>query len=285
MIDGQSWATRARGVDAGSCRMHVAERDGDGPIVVLVHGLGASVVLWNRLVAALPEDVRVVAVDLRGSGETRELDGAAVPLSPEVWAADLHAALVALDVPRAVMVGHSLGSTVALEHALRWPEAVSGLVLMCIEARLSALGPRMQRSADMIREHGMEGWVTGHWANNPPFSATSLAAEPELLDEYRTMLLANRADDYVRACEAIVNAGDLTPRLGEVTQPATVIVGGEDDRTRPEDGQRMAEAIPGADFVAIPGAGHTVPMEAPEATAAAILALLDRVDDAPAVSR
>lgn len=276
MIDSQSWATRSDVIDIAGCRMHVVERDGSGAPVVLIHGLGASTILWDGLVAALPDDLRVVAVDLRGAGATREPDGARPPLSPELWASDLREALLALELPAAVLVGHSLGATVALEYALRWPDGVLGLMLMCIEADLGALGPRMQRSVDMIREHGLEAWVREHWINNPPFSASSLETAPGLLDAYREMLLANRAEDYVRACEAIVNAGDLTPRLGDITQPATVLVGAEDDRTRPEDGERLAAAMPRATFVVAPGAAHTVPMEAPVESAEAILALITR---------
>jgi pimeloyl-ACP methyl ester carboxylesterase len=278
-----AWATGARMVDVGGCEMHVVERDGPGRAVVLVHGLGASTVLWDAVVEHLPADLRLVAVDLRGSGASRELcaDGDRPELSPKLWADDLRGALTQIDVSDPVLVGHSLGATILLEYALRWPESVAGLVLICVEARLSSLAPRMQRSADTIRRHGLEGWVRDRWVSNPPFAATSLERAPELLDAYRAMLLANRDDDYVRSCEAIVRAEDLTPRLAGVAAPTTVVVGALDDRTLPEEGRRMAAAIPGADVLEVPDAGHTLPTEAPDEIADAVASMVARVDERP----
>jgi pimeloyl-ACP methyl ester carboxylesterase len=273
------WATGAVMVDVGGCEMHVVERDGPGQPVVLVHGLGASTVLWDAVVDCLPVELRVLAVDLRGAGASRErVDGEPVDFSTELWVSDLRNALTGIDVDAPVLVGHSLGATIALEYALRWGHTVAGLVLIGAEARLSSLAPRMQRSADMIRAHGMEGWVRDHWVANPPFGADSLQQAPELLDTYRSMLLANRAEDYVRACEAIVRADDLMPRLAAVAAPAMVVVGDLDDRTLPEAGRQLAAAIPGAEVLEVPNAGHTLPMEAPEEVANAIQALVARLD-------
>lgn len=275
MLD-QGSAADGRLVDVDGCEMHVVERGGSGRAVVLVHGLGASTVLWDAVVPRLPDELRVVAVDLRGAGATRETERA--ELSTTLWARDLEALLARLSVIDAVLVGHSLGVSVVLECALRSPRAVAGLVLINGESRLSALAPRMQRSADLIRAHGLDSWVSDQWVLNPPFAPVSLQSAPGLLDTYREMLLANRPEDYVRACEAIVNAQDLTSRLGEVTQPAAVVVGGLDDRTVPEAGRSMAEALPAAEFIEVADAGHTLPMEAPDEVVQAICALLGRME-------
>lgn len=276
MID-QGSAANGRLVDVGGCEIHVVDREGPGRTVVLVHGLGASTVLWDAVVSRLPAELRLIAVDLRGCGASRETEPAV--LTPALWARDLRAVLVSLGATDAVLVGHSLGAAVALEHALQWPEAVAGLVLVCAEARLSDLAPRMQRSADLIRADGLEAWVRDYWVLNPPFAPASVESAPEILDAYRTMLLANRASDYVRACEAIVNAEDLTPRLGAVTRPAAVVVGALDDRTVPEMGREMAAALPNASLTEVADAGHTLPMEAPEDVAQAICALLVRLEE------
>jgi 3-oxoadipate enol-lactonase len=275
MLDQGSGAANGRLVDVGGCEMHVVEREGSGRAVVLVHGLGASTVLWDAVVPRLPEGLRVFTVDLRGAGATRETEPA--ELTTALWAQDLQALLERLGIADAVVVGHSLGVSVALECALRSPSAVAGLVLINGESRLSALAPRMQRSANLIRANGMEAWLR-QWVLNPPFAPLSLESSPELLDTYREMLRANRPEDYVRACEAIVNAKDLTSRLGEVKQPATVVVGALDDRTAPEAGRAMAQALPDAEFTEVPDAGHTLPMEAPDDVVQAISTLLARVE-------
>jgi pimeloyl-ACP methyl ester carboxylesterase len=277
MIDQGSGAANGRLVNVGGCEIHVVERNGPGRTIVLVHGLGASTVLWDAVVPRLPEELRILAIDLRGCGGSRETEPA--ELTTMQWAYDLRVLLERLGVADAAIVGHSLGATVALEYTLRWPKAVVGLVLINGEARLGALAPRMQRSADLIRANGLESWARDHWVLNPPFAPTSLESSPELLDTYRTMLLANRPEDYVRACEAIVNAEDLTSRLGEVTQPTAVVVGALDDRTVPEAGRLMAEALPDAGLTEVADGGHTLPMEAPDEVAEAISALLARLED------
>ncbi len=63
------------------------------------------------------------------------------------------------------------------------------------------------------------------------------------------------------------------PRLGEIQQPALVLVGGEDDRTLPEHGQRLAESLPAGRLVELAGVGHTMPLEAPDEVAQAVLEL------------
>ena len=94
--------------------LHV-EVEGDGPPVVLVHGLGLSGKLWNRVAAAL-DGYKLVRVDLRGAGRSRELEQG--ELSLERWASDLGAVLDDLGTERPVVVGHSLGAAIALKLAL-----------------------------------------------------------------------------------------------------------------------------------------------------------------------
>lgn len=246
--------------------LHV-EVEGDGPPVVLVHGLGLSRKLWNRLAAAL-DGYKVVRVDLRGAGRSRELERG--ELSLERWASDLGAVLDNLELERPVVVGHSLGAAIALKLALERPDRVDALVLMGGEADLANLAPRMLASAERIESVGLETWIEDFWSKNPPFAERSLQRDGEILDEYRNLLLENDPTDYVRQCRAIAAAERLSGRLDEVGHPVLVVVGGLDDRTLPEHGRELARALPNGRLVELPEAGHTIPLEAPEATAEAI---------------
>lgn len=109
-------------------RMHVREWDGEGPPVLLVHGLASNARIWDltaRLVAAA--GARVVAVDQRGHGLTEKpSDGYDFP----TIVTDLQAAADALRLERPVIVGHSWGASVAANYALTYPESVSGIVLL-----------------------------------------------------------------------------------------------------------------------------------------------------------
>jgi pimeloyl-ACP methyl ester carboxylesterase len=262
-------------VDVDGCRL-TYEDAGEGLPVVLIHGLGASRVLWADLRDPLGAGYRVVAFDLRGAGETRELTPRELSLA--TWAEDLRGLLDELGVTRPVLVGHSLGAAIALKFALEWPEDVRALVLMGPDANLSHLAPRMQAAVELIERVGFRAWVEGYWSHNTPFAPRSLEREPEILDRYREMLLRNDASDYVRSCRAIAAAEDLTGRLREVTEPALVIVGGADDRTLPEHGRALAERLGDGTLVELPGVGHTLPLEAAAEVAEAVRRFLGSVD-------
>jgi pimeloyl-ACP methyl ester carboxylesterase len=180
-------------------------------------------------------------------------------------------------VKRPVLVGHSLGASIALKYALRWPDDVEALVLMGADARLSRLEPRMRQTIELVRRLGIAGWVESHWSKNPPFSEESIERSPEMLERYRAMVIANSAENYVRTCLAIASCEDLSGALGEIAQPALVVVGGKDDRTLPEDGRRIAARMPRVTLFEVPTAGHSLPLEAPDEIAAAISRFLDGV--------
>jgi len=251
--------------------LHV-EVTGEGRPIVFVHGLGLSGALWQRMRAGFGDGNRLVVVDLRGAGRSRELERRELSLAR--WADDLGSAVRALDLDRPVLVGASLGATVALKYALERPDEVGALVLIGTEANLSNLAPRMHASAERIESDGLQVWVDEVWSKNPPFSESSLRRDPSMLDDYRAWLLENDPVDYVRQCRAIARAESLGHRLGEVVHPTLVIVGSDDNRTLPEHGRELARAIPQARLVELSGVGHTIPLEAPVEAARAIAAFL-----------
>ena len=259
----------------GSLETHV-EVVGEGLPVVLLHGLGLSGELWSRVRDGFGPGYQLILVDLRAAGQTRELEEE--ELSLERWSDDLAGLLDALDVRRPVIVGHSLGASIALKFALERPDDVRALALIGADASLSNLAPRMLANAERIENMGLEAWVDEFWSKSPPFSPESLERDPEILDEYRALLLANDPADYVRQCRAIAAAEDLAERLGDISLPALVLIGGSDDRTLPEHGRQLATRLGDARVVELPDVGHTLPLEAPEAVAAALSAFLQDVE-------
>jgi pimeloyl-ACP methyl ester carboxylesterase len=97
------------------------------PPVLFVHGWQAERGVWREVTTALNENARAIAVDLRGSGESRAATG---PFALERFATDLWELTRTLALPPAVVVGHSMGATVALRFAVDYPQAVRGLVLI-----------------------------------------------------------------------------------------------------------------------------------------------------------
>ena len=209
---------------------------------MLIHGLGLTGALWNRVRDSFGPGYQLVLVDLRGAGKTRELRRE--ELSLERWADDLAAVLGALDIRQPVLVGHSLGASIALKVALERPDDVR-----CARSHRPGSQPLEPRAADARRgrsdrDHGAGGVGGRALVDRTRRSRTaSLERDPSVLEEYRSLLLENDPDDYVRQCRAIAAAESLAGRLGDVTQPALVIIGGSDDRTLPEHGRRLAEEL------------------------------------------
>lgn len=258
-----------------SLEIHV-EVVGEGDPIVLIHGLGLSGALWNRMRDTFGPGYQLVLFDLRGAGATRELRREELSLGR--WANELGALLSALGISRPVLLGHSLGANVALTYALERPDDVRALVLLGADPNLSNLAPRMLAAVERIEGIGIEAWVEQYWSQNPPFSAASLARDPSMLEDYKALLLENDAADYVRQCRAIASAENLADRLAQVSQPALVLVGGSDDRTLPEHGRRLASDLDDARVIELPDVGHTLPLEAPEEIATAVRAFLEEID-------
>jgi pimeloyl-ACP methyl ester carboxylesterase len=97
------------------------------PDLLCIHGLVDTLEIWDRVAAALAERARVARYDQRGHGESTAPPG---PTRREDLAADTVAVLDALEIERAVLVGHSLGGIVAMTAALEYPTRVAGLVLI-----------------------------------------------------------------------------------------------------------------------------------------------------------
>lgn len=116
----------SRQVDTDRIRVNILERPGDDPAtpaertVVLVHGNVSSALFWQEQMLALPSDLRVIAVDLRGFGdsETAPVDATR---GLRDYSDDVHALLTALEIPAAHLVGWSMGGGIVMQYALDYP--------------------------------------------------------------------------------------------------------------------------------------------------------------------
>jgi 2-succinyl-6-hydroxy-2,4-cyclohexadiene-1-carboxylate synthase len=233
--------------------------------VVLLHGFAGTRHGWDLVADRLDaERYRPVALDLRGHGDARD----ARPVSFGGCAADVAAAAP----ERFVLCGYSLGGRVALHVALAHPERVSRLVLVASTAGIEDAVQRDQRRAADERlaadvEDGTIEDFADRWMRQPLFAGTPAAAARH----WRADLLRNDPAALAAVLRG-VGAGAMTPlwdRLGELQMPATIIAGERDGRYT-AIGRRLAAALPAARLLVVPGAGHGLPREAPQAVAAAI---------------
>ena len=205
----------------------------------------------------------------------RALVGRYRPVAPDLgagpWEAELDR-LEALAPLRAVIAGYSMGGRLALALAVRRPERVRRLVLVSASPGLAHAEERAERRAadaalaDRIERIGLDAFAR-EWAAQPLF-ADQPEAVAALAHEDR---LRRSAADHAAQLRGL-GAGVMPPlweRLGELAMPVALVVGERDAKFR-AIAARMAERLPNARVIVVGGAGHAVPLEQPEAVAAAI---------------
>ncbi|NLX12015.1 MAG: alpha/beta fold hydrolase [Chloroflexi bacterium] len=228
------------------------------PPLVLVHGAGGSHLDWPPDLRRLA-GMRVIALDLPGHGRSPGPGRA----DTAAYAQDVIALLDALDIPRAIIAGHSMGGAIAQQTALGWPDRVAGLVLIATGSKLPVDPALPQRVIDE-REQAV-AWITEWaWSADSPVELRALGQQ-RLLEMPPEVLRG----DYL-ACQAF----DVRGRLEQISAPVLVIGASEDRMVRPKFSATLAEQIPGAQLVMIEGAGHMLPLEQPQAVAAAVQAWL-----------
>jgi 3-oxoadipate enol-lactonase len=243
---------------------HVAAGPEDAPVVVLSNSMGADLRMWDGVVGALAEHFRVVRYDTRGHGQSPSVPG---PYSMDDLADDVVGLLDTLGVPKAHLVGLSLGGMTGMRLAARDPGRIDHLVLLCTGAHLEA-GPGYTQRAAQVRADGTgsvaEG-VVSRW-----FTPSYLEAHPDVRTTHEAMCAATSAEGYAGSCEAIA-AMDLRPDLPRITAPTLAIAGEDDPATPPSYLQEIADGVPDGRLVVVPQAAHLAAAEQPQAVAAAVL--------------
>jgi pimeloyl-ACP methyl ester carboxylesterase len=228
---------------------------GSGPPLVLVHGAGGSADLWQPQLDGLADVARVVAPDLPGHGYAR---GPGKP-SIAAYAEWLAALLGTLRAGRAVVVGHSMGGAVAQALAIAQPGRLAGLVLIGTGAEL----PVLPRLVDLLRKRPREGQSIIQDLSFAPGTPRECAEVVDRVLRKGAPLVT--LGDYL-ACDRF----DARADLERIRLPTLVVAGAEDRLTPPKYARLLADAIPGARLVEIPGAGHFPQLEQPRTVNAAI---------------
>jgi pimeloyl-ACP methyl ester carboxylesterase len=236
------------------------EAEGDGMPVVLVHGDALDARMWDDQVPALKDIARVVRYDLRGYGRSIRDADTSYSNADDLWRLLDH-----LEVDEAVLVGLSMGGRVVVEATLAAPDRVRALVLL--DAVLSGVpwDPDSKRGIQAIREGLRSGgldeakaaWLRHDFfvpAQRTPDIARRLA---EMVGEYSGVNWTS-ADPHA----PLPNSIEL---LATITAPTTVVTAELDVPCFHEMSDVLADRIAGARKVTVPGVGHMVNMEAPEA--------------------
>jgi pimeloyl-ACP methyl ester carboxylesterase len=235
------------------------------PAVVMLHGAGLDHSAWalhSRWFAH--HGFSVLAPDLPGHGRS-----AGNPLPSIADMADWTAALLdAAGAPKARLIGHSMGSLIALETSARHPAKVSGLSLIGTAATMT-VGPDLLKAAEANDPAAIDMvsiWGLGFAAELGGSLAPGLwmhSGAQRVLEQCRPGVLFND----LSACNAYQNA--LTA-AAKVTVPTTIILGERDMMTPAKGGRTLAAAVPNARTVVLSGAGHMMMSERPDELLAAL---------------
>lgn len=285
-VDGRDWPNRraSRFVEAAGLRWHVQVM-GQGPLLLLVHGTGASTHSWRDLAPLLAGHFQVVACDLPGHGFTTTPEPAR--LSMPGMAEALDRLLQQLGLAPEWAVGHSAG--------------VAVLARMCLDGRLA---PRLLVSLNgaLLPLGGMRNpafasfarvFATGNWL--PRLFAQRAAADPAVVERmlaqtgsrldaeglalYR-LLAANPA--HSRAALAMMSMWDPRPLerdLPRLRVPLALLAGSEDRMILPGEAARVRTLVPGARVHLLRGLGHLAHEERPAEIAGLIQQLRAEVED------
>ena len=241
------------------------EFDSSLPTVVLLHGAGFDHTTWalhSRWFAH--HGYGVLAPDLPGHGRS-----AGAPLSTIADMADWTSALLdAAGAATARLVGHSMGSLIALETAARHPAKISALSLIGTAATMT-VGPDLLKAAEAGDHAAVDMvsiWGLGFQAELGGSLAPGLwmhSGAQLVLEQCRPGVLFND----LNACNTYQNA--LAAAAG-IAVPVTLILGERDMMTPPKAGKALAAALPNSRTVVLPGAGHMMMVERPDELLAAL---------------
>jgi len=251
----------------------VAYRDeGDGETLLLIHGMAGSSLAWREVIKPLSRDYRVIAPDLLGHGMSDKPRG---DYSLGGFAVMLRDLLDALDIPRATVIGQSLGGGIAMQLAYQHRQCVERLVLI----GSGGLGPELSATLRFLSAPGAElvlpvvaqppvldvgnrikSWLTSVGIRSPRGG--------ELWNAYASLADGATRQAFLRTLRSVVDhrgqAVSALNRLHTATELPVMLIWGDSDRVIPvEHGYAAHDSLPGSRLVVLPGVGHFPHVEAP----------------------
>lgn len=259
---------KGRFVEVEGVRLHFVER-GEGPAVILLHGNGAMIEDWeiSGVLGLVAAGHRVIAFDRPGFGHSERPRERV--WTPQVQAHLLDQACAVLGIDRAVVVGHSWGTLVALAFALENPGKVDGLVLLSgyyfptPRADVVLLSPPALPFVGDVMRHTVSPFLGRALA--PKLFAKIFApmpVPPQFIGEFPLDLALRPSQIHATAADTalmIPAAATLSNRYGELTMPVSIMAGTDDEIVDPfGHSRRLKELIADSEYRLIEGCGHMI---------------------------
>ncbi len=268
---GQLTDSDSQFIEINGLSVHIKTMGKGGPVIVLLHGFGASLFSWHAVMEPLSQDGMVIAYDRTAFGLTeRPMTWKGQnPYGPQASVDQLLGLLDFYNVQKAVLVGNSAGGMVAMQFYLQHPDRVQGLILVDPAVyeggggpswlrpfyntpQMNHLGPLIVRS---IQTSGIQLLKTA-WYDQSKIT-------PETMAGYTKPLQVDNWDRALWYFTAASQPSGLPARLSEFDLPVLVITGDTDKIIPTADSIRLAGALPNAKLIIIPLAGHVPHEEQP----------------------
>lgn len=249
------------------------EVSGNGPPVVLLHGVGLNQSIWAGQVKALEAYFQVITYDLLGHGRSTAV-AANAPLA--VWVDQLNSVVRDLKLEKFVLAGFSFGGLIAQAYAALHSHKIEKLVLMStVYDRSETERAGVLARLEAVKRHGPQATIPAallRW-----FSPAFSKAHPAIINHYECLLRGNDAASFLSAYECFAEGDrDLVGSLAAFDRLTLVMTGELDTGSTPEMARKLAGMIPGAECSIIAGGRHMMPVEMPDEVNSVLCRFLKR---------
>jgi 3-oxoadipate enol-lactonase len=233
--------------------------------VLLVHGYPLSRKLWEPQLSGLSDIARLIALNLRGHGESEVGNNNPGAFSMEMLADDCATFLDALEVNEPVILGGlSMGGYVVLAFARKYPERLAGLILAATRVGPDSVEGKTNREK-AVAQAKEGGAVAIAEAMLPKMmSPHTYTANPQLASQVREMMTGTSVPGIIGDLLGMRDRPDSTSILPGIKVPTLLLYGADDQIIPQGEMEQMAAAIPGAQLVVVPQAGHLLNLEQPD---------------------
>lgn len=275
--DGPNWpnSSFSRFIDAAGFRWHVQVM-GSGPVLLLVHGTGASAHSWRRLIPLLASHFTIVVPDLPGHGFTEKPPSDVLTLPGMAHA--LAQVMTTIGLSPAVVAGHSAGAAVLIRAAL--DGALSPKLIVSINGALlpfqGIAGQVFKPLAKLLVLQPfvpqLFSWRAGERnAVKRLLAGTGSPPSAEDVDLYARLFQSPRHVSATLAMMANWDLESLAKDLGKLETPLVLVAGSTDKAIKPADARRVQNLAPHADAQILPGLGHLAHEQSPDLIAELIV--------------
>ena len=231
--------------------------EGQGPVLFLIHGIGARRATFAKLVEGLKDSFTCISYDLRGHGASPLPEGR---FGLEDLVDDLEALRAGLGIERAHFAGHSLGGMIGPAYARRYPDRVLSLGLWSTAAfRTPDDSAKVMGVVAAMREKGIGqvlDTLTARW-----FSDDFCAAHPEVIEWRKQQVMDTNPDVFLNVFDIYAET-EMGPWVHEITAPSQVLTGELDGGCNPRLNTLIAAALPHSELVILDGLKHAIFIEA-----------------------